>query len=64
MAAGQGVGRIKNGIVRTFKIHEVSRGYVYLTMNKRLSEILDTEDFTAVLGDYRVMHRPIVNYGR
>ena len=45
MGRGQGVKRLRQGIVRTLTPHEVARGYVYVTQDSKLPEILETNCF-------------------
>jgi hypothetical protein len=64
VAAGQGMKRIHSGIVRPLTVYETARGYVYFTRDQYLGEVLNVEDFTAVLGDISVPHRRIDKFGR
>ena len=47
MAKWQGKIRMKAGITRPLTRHEFSRGYIYISKDKTLSDILDVENFTA-----------------
>lgn len=45
MGHRQGVNRLRNGFVRCLTPHELNRGYVFVSNDKRLTEVLDTKDF-------------------
>lgn len=64
MASNQGVKRLKQGIFRHLKPHELARGYVFISMDKRLCEILDIKDFEVGIAGEICPSRKIDSYGR
>ena len=45
MGLNQGKNRLKRGIVRYLTPHEIKSGYVFISLDKHLSDILDVTDF-------------------
>jgi len=64
MAPNQGVKRLKQGIFRNLSPHELARGYVYISMDKNLDDILDTNDFEVEIAGEVCSCRKIGSYGR
>jgi len=64
MGSGQGLLRIARGIVRPLTRYEAQRGYIYLTRDRRLSEVLDTERFDLDFCGKLFPNRRIDKWGR
>jgi hypothetical protein len=64
MGRNQGVIRLKQGIVRNLTPHELARGYLYISQDKHLREILDVDDFEVAMGGEVCSRRAIDSYGR
>lgn len=64
MGSNQGIKGLKLSIVRTLRPSELARGYVYISMDKRLCEILDTKDFELEIAGEIYPCRKIDSYGR
>lgn len=47
MGYRQGVSRLQNSFVRCLAPHELKRGYIFVSSDKHLAEVLDTENFAA-----------------
>ena len=47
MGYRQGASRLRNNFVRCLTPHELKRGYVFVSNDERLAEVLDTKDFEA-----------------
>lgn len=46
MAAGQGIRRVARGITRPLSKSEIDRGYVFLTWDRRIGELLEVDSFS------------------
>lgn len=46
MARHQGKYRLQRGVTRPLTLHELDRGYVYISRDKALIDILNVDDFT------------------
>ena len=46
MATRQGVKRLREGIKRSLTPHELARGYVFISNDRHLDEVLDTHNFS------------------
>ena len=50
MGYNQDVNRLSKGFVRCLAPHEIKRGYVFISNNKNLPTILETNDFEVEIG--------------
>jgi len=64
MGLNQGVKRLSCGIVRRLSRHELARGYVFISLDKHLSKILDTKDFEVEIAGEICPRRRIDSQGR
>jgi len=64
MATGQGFTRLRKGIVRTIYPHEMRRGYLFLSMDRSLTKILDTSDFEVAVSGQVYPSRHLDAWGR
>ncbi len=46
MGTRQGVKRLREGIKRSLTPHELARGYVFISNDRHLDEVLDTRNFS------------------
>jgi hypothetical protein len=64
MGYKQGVSRLRNGFIRCLTRHELNRGYVFISNDKRLDEVLDTKDFEVEIGGQTFPKRRLDVSGR
>ncbi len=57
MPRGQGRKRLRAGVRRPLTPHEWRRGYVYVSQDPTLEEILDTQCFTVVVAGKAIPNR-------
>ena len=50
MGYNQGVSRLRGAFVRSLTPHEVKRGYIFISTDKNLPTILETNDFEVEIG--------------
>jgi hypothetical protein len=64
VAYRQGVNRLRHGIIRNLTPHELNRGYVFISKDKALTEILDINNFDVQIGKEVIRSRKIDVSGR
>jgi len=64
MPAGQGVARLRDGVLHTITRSEASRGYLFVSSDHLLEQVLDVHDFVLRFGSYDLPHRRIDSCGR
>ena len=64
MSSNQGVKRLYKGIVRSLYPHEIIRGYIFISKDKLLPMILDTNDFKVTIRNQVYFSRRIDVSGR
>lgn len=64
MAKYQGNQKLLRSYIRTFKPHETQRGYVFISKDKHLPDILETKSFEVQLGSHTFSSRRIDKFGR
>ena len=64
MGIRQGVRRLRKGITRTLTRHELNRGYVYVTQDRELPEILNVKNFAVEIDGTLIEGRRISVSGR
>jgi hypothetical protein len=64
MARHQGRNRLMRGFTKRLNVHELARGYVFLTRDPSLEEILNTRSFDVVVDGQRISDRSLDAYGR
>lgn len=64
MGANQGVKWVREGIERKLTKHEFARGYIFLTRDVNLNDVLDVDDFTVEVDGERFPHRHVGKWGR
>ena len=64
MGIRQGRKRLEQGITRKLTRHEIARGYVYVSQDRDLSDVLDVNNFTVIFDDTVVSNRRIDVSGR
>ena len=52
------------GITRALTLHEIARGYIYVSQDRKLKEILDTTEFTVRIGNTKLENKRIDVSGR
>lgn len=64
MAARQGIKKLSAGIERALTAHEFARGYVFISLDRDLNDILNVDDFTATVDGVDFPGRRISSSGR
>lgn len=64
MAKYQGRNRLVRGFTKKLNVHELKRGYVFLTLDPSLEEILNTRSFDVIVDGQRISERSLDAYGR
>lgn len=64
MGRRQGVIRLQNGFVRCLTPHEIRRGYIFVSNDKQLGQVLDTEGFEAEIAGQAFPNRRLDVSGR
>lgn len=64
MPRRQGIRRLNQGIVRRLTPHELKRGYIFISNDKHLSEVLDIENFEVEIAGRLYSSRRIDVSGR
>jgi hypothetical protein len=64
MSSRQGINRIQNGIIRKLNKAELTRGYIFLTRDLAIEEILRVSDFDVKIIGKTLNNRKLDKYGR
>jgi hypothetical protein len=64
MGYRQGVSRLRNGFVRCLTPHELRRGYVFVSNDRRLAEVLEANDFEVEIAGQTFPRRRLDVSGR
>ena len=64
MGKNQGLYRIKKGIERRLTKSEVKRGYLFISVDRSLKELINTDNFTLEIDGKELESRKIDKYGR
>jgi hypothetical protein len=64
MGTRQGVKRLREGIKRPLTPHELARGYVFISNDKHIDEILDTRNFSVEVEGLSIPSRRLDVSGR
>ena len=64
MSKYQGRNRLISGFSKKLNIHEIARGYIFLTRDPSLTDILRLDNFDVILDGTRIKDRSIDAYGR
>lgn len=64
MSKYQGRNRLIAGFTKKLNVHEVARGYIFLTRDPSLTDILRLDNFDVIFDGARIKDRSIDAYGR
>ena len=59
-----GVIRLNRGVKRPLTPHEIARGYVYVSQDKHLSDLLDIDNFTVEIAKQTIKNKRLDVSGR
>lgn len=59
-----GVARLRGGVRKKLTASELRRGYVFVSLDRRLPEAMDVKNFTAVINGAALPERKISSSGR
>lgn len=61
---GVNVSRLREGYIKHLSVSEVKRGYVFISREQQLHEVLCTKEFEVKIADKLIFARKIDKYGR